>query len=107
MTAEGPETATTTAAAAVAMPRTMETRMRTRSRRPRSAIGESSGARIAVGDDAERHGEGPLGGPGAEEAELRTAQVRVQPVAREGSASVTQSGAAPAIAHGDDSRACV
>src|SRR3712207_7653391 len=38
---------------------------------------------VPVGDDAEGHGERPLGGPRAQEAELGTAQVGVAGVAGE------------------------
>ena len=41
-------------------------------------------ATVAVGHDAERHGERPLGGPGAQEAQLGASEVGVARVAGEG-----------------------
>ena len=103
---------------AVTTPRTVETTTRTRSRRPRSANGDRSGAHtrgrhhpqqpdeaegrrsaVAVGHDAERDGEGPLGRPGAEEAQLGATQVGVARVAGEGGGGVGQAQTRPGLPH--------
>src|SRR5215217_5645152 len=89
-------------AAPVATPRMLDTRTRTRSRRPRSASGAANGATTADGTmrnsptsptavgspvpvrhDAQCHGEGPLRRPSREVAQLRTTQVVVYRIARE------------------------